>query len=343
MIVLVDQPRSMRYRKPAAKRECLNLRFAPLDGHGNRGLLLPGLFTDRYSGLYKSLQLFASKQWHLDLLCGEEEYLPMNSTEPPPASSSRGDPPPNEATKYGALDPQAFLYLVSSFVWEHNMRHLENETRTLSFVKLRAFNPRDAAGINNALHDNRTDLNFLIQHITETETRMPTELADYYDAFPRIRHRHKATYLSPLDHHKNILVRARELERLLIDSFQMLMSSVSVHQASVGVAQAAAGIAQTAASAEQARAATRVTYLAFVYIPLTFVTGIFGMNIRVGGDPKDGFVWFAPLVAFAVAIFFTVGLWFAASWVEHRLSQRRRSKESDIEDQAWQGLKAKYK
>ena len=215
------------------------------------------------------------------------------------------------------------------------MRHLENETRTLSFLRLRTFNPRDAAGINNALHDNRTDLNFLIQHVTETETRMPTELADYYDAFPRIRRRHKATYLSPADHHKNILVRARELERLLIDSFQMLMSSVSVHQA-------AAGIAQTAASVEQARAATRVTYLAFVYIPLTFVTGIFGMNIRVGGDPKDGFVWFAPLVAFAVAIFFTVGLWFAASWVEHRLSQRRRSKESDIEYQAWQGLKAKY-
>lgn len=55
-----------------------------------------------------------------------------------------------------------------------------------------------------------------------------------------------------------------------------------------------------------------------------------------------GFVWFAPLVAFAVAIFFTVGPWFAASWVEHRLSQRRRSKNSDIEDQAWQGLKSKY-
>ena len=332
MIVLVDEPSSTLYPDLRGR---FNLRFAPLDGHSNRGLLLPGLFTERHSGLYKSLQLLASKQWHLDLLCGEEEYLPMNSTEPPPASSSRDGPSPNEATTYGALDPQAFLYLVSSFVWEHNMRHLENETRTLSFLRLRTFNPRDAAGINNALHDNRTDLNFLIQNVTETETRMPTELADYYDAFPRIRRRHKATYLSPADHHKNILVRARELERLLIDSFQMLMSSVSVHQA-------AAGIAQTAASVEQARAATRVTYLAFVYIPLTFVTGIFGMNIRVGGDPKDGFVWFAPLVAFAVAIFFTVGLWFAASWVEHRLSQRRRSKESDIEYQAWQGLKAKY-
>lgn len=245
----------------------------------------------------------------------------------------------NEATEYRALDPQAFLYLVSSFVWEQNMRHLETETKYISFVRLRHFSPSDAAGINNDLQDNRSDLNFLVQHVTETETRMPIELAAYYDEFPRIRRRHKATYLSPVGHHKNILLRAKDLERLLIDSFQMLMSSVSVQQAAVGVAQ-------TAATVEQARAATRVTYLAFVYIPLTFVTGIFGMNIRVGGDPKDGFIWFAPLVAFVVAILFTVSLWLATSWIEDRLSDRREKKKekliSDIENQIDGKLKVKY-
>jgi Mg2+ and Co2+ transporter CorA len=131
----------------------------------------------------------------------------------------------------------------------------------------------------------------------------------------------------------------------------MLMSSVTVQQATLRNEQAAvtARLAedtarQASASAEQALAATRITALAFVYIPLTFVTGIFGMNIRTSSETPNGFIWYAPLVRLGVAIVFTIALWIAASWIEKKLAERRGKRRSDVEKGGPLGrdLKAKY-
>lgn len=57
-------------------------------------------------------------------------------------------------------------------------------------------------------------------------------------------------------------------------------------------------------STRQTRLATVIAVLAFVYVPLTLVTGIFGMNIK----GQDGFVWWAPILALVAIVLLTVGL-----------------------------------
>ena len=63
-----------------------------------------------------------------------------------------------------------------------------------------------------------------------------------------------------------------------MDSFQLLMSSISVAETQNAASQAKM-------SMEQAVRTAKLTELAFVYIPLTFVTSIFGMNVRELTDP----------------------------------------------------------
>ena len=109
------------------------------------------------------------------------------------------------------------------------------------------------------------------------------------------------------------------------------MGFISIQQATLGNEHAILSAELASASAEQARAATRITALAFVYIPLAFVTGIFGMNIRIGTEELKGFIWYAPLFTLGVAILFTAALWYAADWIETRFSRRRQKREQDIE------------
>lgn len=51
-----------------------------------------------------------------------------------------------------------------------------------------------------------------------------------------------------------------------METFQILMSSISVRDSQLSI--------------EQSQRATRLTQLAFIYVPLSFVTGIFGMNVQ---------------------------------------------------------------
>jgi hypothetical protein len=89
--------------------------------------------------------------------------------------------------------------------------------------------------------------------------------------------------MSHVGHLREILNRAGKLDKLILGDFQILMSSVS---------------------ARQTRLATGIAVLAFTYVPLTLVTGIFGMNIK----GQDGFVWWAPIVALVAVVSLTVGL-----------------------------------
>lgn len=140
------------------------------------------------------------------------------------------------------------------------------------------------------LYDFREDLGTLVSQVEHTRTHMPAYLAFYYENFPMIRHRHEATYMSPVGHLPEILNRASKLDKLILDDFHILMSSVSVREGHE--------------STRQTRLATGIAVLAFTYVPLTLVTGIFGMNIK----GQDGFVWWAPIVALAAVALLTVGL-----------------------------------
>lgn len=85
-------------------------------------------------------------------------------------------------------------------------------------------------------------------------------------------------FQSPVDRLITIKREARDLERFLMDSFQLLMSSISVLETQRGAEQALISI-------EQAARTTRLTQLAFIYVPLTFVTSIFGMNVKEISEP----------------------------------------------------------
>lgn len=115
----------------------------------------------------------------------------------------------------------------------------------------------------------------------------------------------------------------------------MLIRSISVQQATLGNEQAAISAELASASAEQARAATRITAIAFVYtlifVPLTSVTGVFGMNIRLGSEEPKGFIWYAPSITLAVTMSVTSALTYAVTWLEVQRAHRRDKHKRDVE------------
>ncbi|KAK4890516.1 hypothetical protein LTR27_010797 [Elasticomyces elasticus] len=141
--------------------------------------------------------------------------------------------------------------------------------------------------MNNRLHDLREDLADIKARVSETNTYIHAGLANYYDKFPGIKDRQQRTYMSPAEHHRVILDRATKLEAFLMDTFQLLMSSLSVRDSQMSI--------------EQARRATLITYLAFIYVPLSFVTGVFGMNIKeINGSYLSVWVCFVTLAVVAI-------------------------------------------
>jgi Mg2+ and Co2+ transporter CorA len=94
---------------------------------------------------------------------------------------------------------------------------------------------------------------------------------------------------APVDLHQSTLEEAIRPEVFLMQTFQLLTSSLNVQESQL--------------SSEQAQRATRLTQLAFIYIPLSFVTGIFGMNIKeLNGSGLS--IWVC-LVAVAIVVILT--------------------------------------
>lgn len=289
VLILVDSPPHADSLKPRRSgRSKVRVRF-PYSWAG-RGIDVPELLEMQDSSLYDALKLFACEQWHTEIVCGETT-LPPTFQDFLKQKEQLNVPSPTGSKLHTAPGPQAFLLMLSSFVWEKNLRYLERRMDHLNFERLRdARTMQDMSEVNAILHDSREDLDTIVSQVKHVSTHMPLYLASYYDNFPRIRHRHQARHLSPVAHLPKILERAEKLDRLMLDDFQILMSSVSVREGHE--------------STSQTKLATGIALLAFVYVPLTLVTGIFGMNIK----DQDGFIWWAPLVALATVVLLTVGL-----------------------------------
>jgi hypothetical protein len=83
---------------------------------------------------------------------------------------------------------------------------------------------------------------------------------------------------------REILGQTNGLEKYLMDSFTLLMSSISVMDAG--------------SIKDQAQQGQMTIRLAFIYVPFSFVTDIFGMKIReINGSPL--LMW-VPVAAFLV-------------------------------------------
>ena len=202
----------------------------------------------------------------------------------------------------GAIPDEPFLYLLSNSLWISNLDYLTKDIHRISFEEVR--NP--SLKINNALHDRRENLAFMKASLTETIKYMPTAAVEYF---------HKHVYFldsaairwnsaTPIESHQRTLEAVVELDHFLMETFQLLMSSISLRD--------------TQLSIEQSRRATRLTQLAFIYVPLSFVTGLFGMNVQqinATGLP----IWVC-FVTLAVIIVLTAGI----LWCLHARGKKKK-------------------
>jgi hypothetical protein len=140
---------------------------------------------------------------------------------------------------------------------------------------------------------------------------------------------------------KQLQVKAAELTVSLKDLFDMLIGSIAVRDAHVSKAQArrANKLAEQAAmqtheslrhsreAAMQTKQATTLTMLASFYLPLSLVTGIFGMNLKEINDspPK----WWVCVVALGLLAVPAV-----LALMKVRGDLRRRDAELDVERQS---------
>ena len=228
------------------------------------GLVFPQLFDKPEYSLYECLQQFLSHTWHFNAL-----FSDVGST----------------------VTPEILFYLALSSTWETNFRLLESEIKRIGFDEIR----KPTTSINDKLHDRRQDLDSLRGQVLMARKWMPHAVKDSLNAI-QVGARPEHKYIGFPDHTlTDIMIRSESLERFLMDSFKLLISSTSVMEAEVAF--------------QQGVHTQRLTILAFLYVPLSFVTGVFGMNIKEINDSPLS-VW-VPIAALGVtlvvtAAFFTV-------------------------------------
>ncbi|OAG04115.1 uncharacterized protein CC84DRAFT_888453 [Paraphaeosphaeria sporulosa] len=250
--------------------------------------MLPQLFYREHYCLFESLRTVFQHGWHRSLLFEDIE---------------------------GVLPGHPMLYVISSSLWEANLRFLTTTIRDISFRDLR--DPSDST--NDKLHDQRQDLDYLRTFVTETLKWYPPTLPSYFLSLPKYDQRHRDHIADnsehPIQNLRRILKDAENLQGFLIDTFQLLMSSVSVRESRLSIEQARL-------SAEQARRSAWLTQLASVYLPLSVVTGIFGMNLKEisEGPPR----WWWAVVVLVVLVVCTVGIYYSLREVEKIAEERRQ-------------------
>ena len=103
----------------------------------------------------------------------------------------------------------------------------------------------------------------------------------------------KYTSLPTSQDFTHLLARATTLHQQTTEAIAVLMSSISISESHEAI--------------EQAKRMGRLTFLAFIFVPLSFPTGIFWMNVQELKDDVGVKWWFAlslPVLAGAIAMFY---------------------------------------
>ena len=77
----------------------------------------------------------------------------------------------------------------------------------------------------------------------------------------------------------------------------------------IALATALVGIAESKKALQQSRDVARLTYLAFIFIPLQWATGIFSMQPDLGDLGRTVWIYFASAGSLSVILFAVVFLW----------------------------------
>ena len=235
--------------------------------------------------VFENLKAFCRHSWHLRVLFDYRE---------PSKGQYKID------TSQDVLPCHPLIYLLVSCLWEENLRYLDKEIKRISFREIR--NPK--LEINSELHDRREDLANIKKGLIETAMYIPAVVKEYFAIHPlwtslsRIR----------IDNWERLIEEATKLEAFLMETFQLFMSSVSVQDSRLSIDQAERG--------------SQLTFLALIYVPLSFVTGIFGMNIQqINGSGLNIWVCFVALVP---VIFVTVLVFLAVKLYGSRKGARKK-------------------
>jgi hypothetical protein len=181
-----------------------------------------------------------------------------------------------------ALSAPAMLYLISASLWDSNLRFLDKDIKQISFRDLR----KPSVQVNAKLHDRREDLYLLRGFVQDTRRYMSPDVVEWYESvFAPLQKLNLV--VSPAVTFERLLGEADKLSDFLMDSFQLLMSTMSTLDAQTSLEQAARG--------------ARLTWLAFIYAPLSFVTGIYGMNVKEINDSPLS-VWVTAVTLFILAV-----------------------------------------
>jgi hypothetical protein len=165
------------------------------------------------------------------------------------------------ARKNQSISSETFLYLVVASTWASNQRHLKSQIKRIAFEDIRRPNMQ----ITDSLHDCRQNLDDLRERVAYAKSWIPTIVDEELrkvgaDMEPDAHIRLPGTLL------QSTAGKAEETEKFLMDTYQLLMSSISVLDSQTSI--------------DQARRAQTLTQLALIYVPFSFVTSIFGMNVK---------------------------------------------------------------
>lgn len=194
-----------------------------------------------------------------------------------------------------------FMYKASGFECERHLNLLGQELRRFNYDEI--YN--GGMETNRKLHGIRKCLYRLKSCIDENV--LYEERVQRTAAFKADLNANNRTTLARRDFEK-LAVDIGKLERLLESCFQLLMSTMNAKNSEImrelGEAnreQTLANRQQTEAMVEQTHTMTMLSWLAFLYIPMTLATGVFGMNLKEINDSPLS-LWHFGAVAVAVLI-----------------------------------------
>ena len=109
----------------------------------------------------------------------------------------------------------------------------------------------------------------------------------------------------------HLLERAEALDRRATEAVAVLMSSMS--------------IAESQKAIEQAELVGKLTFVAFFFIPLSFTTGFFGMNVAELAGGQLGVRWWVAMSLFSLALALALFYWDVSTGVRRGRAALRRT------------------
>lgn len=207
------------------------------------------------------------------------------------------------APTYGSIFPD-FPLLMSLIRIQKHQTAVDDQLRFISFKDIQ--NPNKDT--NGQLHSLRDKLYYIEDRIYELHQ---TRLHHRSDSDAASREWLDAFYN---ENFTETLASVSRNKQLLAETFQLLISSLSA--------------ADNERNLKQGRRSNLLTILAFVYVPLSFVTGIFGMNVKsVNGSPLP---YWVCLITVAIVLTTTFLMWLGHFlWGQHvrRREDRQRERE----------------